>query len=168
MKKWTILLLVGVIALTVVVVPASAQTIRTPYEGSEECGDVITSYAREWFSEDGVYHVRNGLLECTDTLPSEPRVSGDVFLTVNWNFQFIMGRPFGPMWGKIHLENEGGYWEGIWVGEITELEGYSYIDAVMRGYGDYEGLQARATYFKNSPLSSTYQVSGFIMNPGGK
>jgi hypothetical protein len=168
MKKWTILLLVGVMALTVVVVPASAQTIRTDYVGSEECGDVITSDAREWFSEDGVYHVRYGWLECTDTVPSEPRVSGDVFLTVNWNFQFTITHPFGPMWGKIRLENEGGYWEGIWVGEITELEGSSHIYAVMRGYGDYEGLQARATYFKDSPMSSTYQVSGFIMNPGGE
>ncbi len=167
MKKMTFLFLVSLIALAFLVTPVSAKTIKTPYEGSEECGDVITLDAREWFSEDGVYHVRDGWLECTDTVPSETRVSGDVSLTVNWNFQFTMTHPFGPMWGKIHLESEGGYWEGIWVGEITELEGYSYIHAVMRGFGDYEGLQARANYFKDS-LSSTYQISGVIMEPGGK
>jgi hypothetical protein len=168
MKKMTIVCLVSLIALAFLVAPVSAKTIRTPYVGSEECGDVITSDGREWFSEDGVYHVRNGWLECTDTVPDEPRVSGDVFLTVNWNFQFTTTHPYGPMWGKIRLDNEGGYWEGIWVGEITELEGYSYIHAVMRGFGDYEGLQARANYFKDSPLSSTYQISGVIMEPGGK
>jgi len=168
MKKWMILLLVGVIALSIMVKPVAAQTIRTDYEGSEECGDVITSDAREWFSEDGVYHVRNGWLECTDTVPGEPRVSGDVFLTINWNFQFTMTYPFGPMWGTIHLENEGGYWEGIWVGEITELEGYSYIYTVMRGFGNYKGLQARANFFKDSPMSSTYHFTGVIMEPGGK
>jgi len=168
MKKWTFIILVGLIALGVMVKPVSAQTIRTPYEGSEECGDVITSDGREWFSEDGVYHVRKGWLECTDTVPGEPRVSGDVFLTINWNFQFTMTHPYGPMWGTVRLSNDDGYWEGIWVGKITELEGYSYISALMRGYGDYEGLQARANFFKDSPMSSTYQISGVIMDPGGK
>lgn len=168
MKKWMLLILVGVIALTFVVVPVSAKTIRTPYEGSEVCGVVIMSDAREWFSEGGVYHVRNGSLECTDTVPNEPRVSGDVFLTINWNFQFIdLGPPFGPMWGKIRLSNDDGYWEGSWVGKIT-LEGHSNIYAVMHGHGGYEGLQARAYYFKDSPMSSTYQVTGFIMDPGGE
>jgi hypothetical protein len=168
MKKLTIVFLVSLIAMAFLVAPVSAKTIRTPYVGSEECGGVITSDGREWFSEYGVYHVRNGTLECTDTVPDEPRVSGDVFLTINWNFQFTTTHPFGPMWGKIRLVNEGGYWEGIWVGKITELEGDSYIHSVMRGFGGYEGLQARANFFKDSSMSSTYQISGFIMDPGGE
>ena len=167
MKKWTLLILVGVIAMIVLVAPVSAQTIRTDYTGIEECGEVMMSDARVWFSDDGLMHVRNGWIDCTDAV-NDPRIGGEVFVTVNWNFQFTMTHPYGPMWGKIRLDNEGGYWEGSWVGEITELEGYSYIYAVMRGYGEYEGLQARATYFKNSPMSNTYQVSGFIMNPGGE
>ena len=168
MKKLTIVFLVSLIAMAFLVAPVSAKTIRTPYVGSEECGGVITSDGREWFSEYGVYHVRNGTLECTDTVPDEPRVSGDVFLTINWNFQFTTTHPFGPMWGKIRLDNEGGYWEGIWVGKITEHEGDSYIHSVMRGFGGYEGLQARANFFKDSSMSSTYQISGFIMDPGGE
>jgi hypothetical protein len=168
MKKLTIVFLVSLIAMAFLVAPVSAKTIRTPYVGSEECGGVITSDGREWFSEYDVYHVRNGTLECTDTVPDEPRVSGDVFLTINWNFQFTTTHPFGPMWGKIRLVNEGGYWEGIWVGKITELEGDSYIHSVMRGFGGYEGLQARANFFKDSSMSSTYQISGFIMDPGGE
>ncbi len=167
MKKWMLLILVGLIALTVMVVPVTAQTIRTDYTGSEVCGDVIMSDARVWFSDGGLMHVRNGWIGCTDDV-TDPRISGEVFVTVSWNFKFTPQHPYGPMWGKIFLDNDGGYWEGSWVGEITEFEGNSYIYAVMRGYGDYEGLQARANYFKDSPMSSTYQVSGFIMEPGGK
>jgi len=167
MKKLTFVFLVSLIALAFLVAPVSAKTIRTEYTGSEECGDVIMSDARVWFSDGGLMHVRNGGIECTDIVDDD-RITGEVFVTVNWNFKFTPQNPYGPMWGTIRLDNEGGYWEGTWVGEITELEGYSYIYAVMRGFGDYEGLQARATYFKDSPSSSTYQVTGFIMNPGGK
>ena len=163
MKKWMLLLLVGLIALIVMVVPVSAQTTITPVEGEEVCGPVM---GIEFDPFD--LHARNGWMNCTDTIDGEPRLTGDVFLTVNWNFKFFNYHPYGPMWGTVHLENEDGYWEGTWVGEITKLEGESYINSVLRGHGDYEGLQARLSYFKDSPMSSTYQISGFIMDPGGE
>jgi len=162
MKKWTLIILVGLIALSATMVkPVSAQTIRTPYEGEEVCGPVMGIDPLNF-----EMHARNAWSYCTDET-NDPRISGEVFVTINWNFKFIT-YPYGPMWGTIRLSNDGGYWEGSWVGEITKLEGYSYIYAVMRGYGDYAGLQARATYFKDSPLSSTYQVTGIIIDPGGE
>jgi hypothetical protein len=160
MKKWTILLLVGVIALTIVVVPASAKTIRTPVEGQEVCGD-LNDIVFDPFD----LHARDGWMVCTDTFDDD-RLTGEALVMVNWNFKFFNYHPYGPMWGTVHLENQDGYWEGSWVGEITKLEGDSYINSILRGHGAYEGLQARLLYFKES-TSSSYVISGFIMNPGG-
>jgi len=161
MKKWTILVLAVMITLSVRVQPVSAQTIITPVEGDEVCGPVL---GIDPINFD--LHARNAWSYCTDTMYGEPRLTGEAVVTINWNFKFTT-HPYGPMWGTVRLINENGYWEGSWVGEITKLEGYSYINVVSRGYGDYEGLQARLNYFKDSPMSSTYQVSGFIMDPGG-
>lgn len=168
MKKWTLILLVSLIALAFMVMPAAAKTIRTEYEGVEYCGPL--EGAREWISEDGVLHSRGGQSACIDT-GNDARISGDVLITVNYNFQFtdppVM--VYGPMWGEARISNDGGYWQGRWVGERTELEGYSYIQVVMRGYEDYEGLQARVTYIRESPYSGDpYQIHGVIMEPGGK
>jgi len=159
MKKWMLFILVGLTALIVMVVPVSAQTIRTPVEGQEVCGE-LNDIVFDPFD----LHARNGWMNCTDTF-DDNRLSGDAIVTVNWNFKFFNYHPYGPMWGTVHLENENGYWEGTWVGEITKLEGYSYINTILRGHDAYEGLQARLSYFGISP---TYEISGFIMNPGGK
>ena len=159
MKKWMLYILVGLIALTVMVVPVSAQTIRTPVEGEEVCGD-LNDIVFDPFD----LHARNGWMDCTDTY-NDNRLTGYALVTVNWNFKFTT-HPYGPMWGKIRLSNDDGYWEGTWVGEITKLEGYSYIKTVLRGHGDYEGLQARLSYFKGD--FSYYEISGFIMDPGGE
>jgi hypothetical protein len=168
MKKWTLILLVSLMALSFLVVPAAAKAPRTVYEGVGYCGDVED--AREWVSEGGVLHARDGHLACT-TMLSDDRISGEEQLTVNYNFQFAPSPVFiyGPMWGKARVSNQDGYWEGIWVGERTKLEGYSYIRAVLRGYGDYAGLQARVDYIRLSPdPTAPYQVYGVIMEPGGK
>lgn len=167
MKKWTILVLVSVIALIVVVVPADAKTIRTEYEGVSTCGPVIGGQDR--ISKGGVSRLRGGSLACTDVVDDE-RINGDELLTVNYNFKFADPPVFiyGPMWGKARISNENGYWEGSWVGERTKEDGYSYIRAVLRGYGDYEGLQARVDYIRESPdPAAPYQVYGVIMETGG-
>ncbi|MGC9334536.1 MAG: hypothetical protein ACP5JJ_10335, partial [Anaerolineae bacterium] len=107
---------------------------------------------RQWVSEDGVLHIRGGQEAYLDEV-SDARISGDVVVTLNVNFHFadppVM--VYGPMWGTLRIDNDGGYWEGSWVGERTELQGFSYIRAVMHGHGGYEGLQARAEYVRESP-----------------
>jgi len=167
MKKWTLILLVSLMALSFLVVPASAKAPRTVYEGVSTCGPVTD--AQERISKGGVLHARDGHLACT-TVVSDDRISGEEQLTVNYNFKFADPPVFiyGPMWGTIRVSNEGGYWEGSWVGERTELDGYSYIQAMLRGYGDYEGLQARVDYIRENPdPAAPYQVYGVIMEPCG-
>jgi len=167
MKKWTVILLVSVIALIFMVVPAAAATIPTDYSGVSDCGPVTD--AREWISDDGVLHARDGRLTCI-TVVNDNRISGEEQLTVNYNFQFT-GPPvfiYGPMWGTISVVNEGGCWAGSWVGQRTEFDGFTYIKAVLRGYEDYKGLQARVDYIRlTSDPTAPYQVSGVIMEPGG-
>ena len=168
MKKWTVILLSSLIAVAFVIVPAAAATIRTDFSGGSTCGQVME--AREWISDDGVLHARDGLITCT-TVVDDDRYSGEEEVTINYNFQFAPSPVFvyGPMWGKIRVSNEGGFWEGSWVGQRTELQGFSYIQAVLRGFGDYEGLQARVDYIRLSPApTAPYQVHGVIMDPGGK
>jgi len=168
MKKTMLIFLVCLIALTFLVVPAVAKAPRTEYEGVSTCGPVTD--AQEWVSEGGVLHARDGNLVC-DTVVDDDRISGEEQLTVNYNFKFTDPPVFiyGSMWGKIRLSNEDGYWEGSWVGQRTELDGFSYIRVVLHGYEAYEGLQARVDYIRESPdPEAPYQVYGVIMEPGGK
>ena len=66
------------------------------------------------------------------------------------------------------MENDGGYWEGTWTGERTELQGSSYIRAIMRGHGDNEGLQAWASYVRESPdPTAPFVIQGVATEPGG-
>jgi len=72
------------------------------------------------------------------------------------------------MWGTFRIDNADGYWEGPWVGERTE-QGHSIIRAVLHGYGDYEGLQARANYMREDPNpTAQFSVSGVVLDPGGE
>jgi len=167
MKKRLLILIASLLLLTILAGPVAAKTIRSPYEGVEYCGP--PTGGRYWISEDGVMHIRGAQADCIDILDDD-RISGNVLVTINANFQFsdsALGI-YGPMWGTVRISNKGGYWEGTWTGKLTELEGFSYIRSVVFGYGDYEGLQARAKAVRESPNpADPYQIHGVIMDPGG-
>ena len=150
------------------VVPVAAKTIRTEYTGQETCYEMLGG--REWVSDDGVWHFRDGVHPCTD-VTNDNRMTGEMEVIVNLNYKFTDFPVLfcGPMWDKVNLENEGGHWEGTWVGVRTALEGYSIIRVVLRGYGGYEGLQAQASYIRSSPDPTVpYDIVGVIIEPGGK
>jgi hypothetical protein len=156
------------IVLSILAAPVAARTIRTEYEGVENYVGPL-SPGRQWMSEDGVLHIRGGQ-EAYQDVVDDPRLSGDVIVTLNVNFHFadppVM--VYGPMWGTLRLDNDNGYWEGSWVGERTELQGFSYIRAVMHGHGSYEGLQARVSYVRESPdPTAPFVIHGVMMEPGG-
>jgi hypothetical protein len=166
MKKRLTILVAGLIVLSILAAPVAARTIRTPYDGYEYYEGVLDE-GRVWISDEGVLLIR-GWQEAYRDEVSDPRLSGDLVVTINANFQFTeVGEMYGPMWGTTILENDGGTWEGSWVGKRTE-EGYSYIRCVMHGHGAYEGLQARVDYVRENPdTTAPFTVHGVLMDPGG-
>ena len=168
MKKQLFVLVAGLMALSILAAPVQAGTIRTDYEGLEYYVGPLSS-GQQWISEDGVLHIRGGQEAYRDEV-DDPRLCGDTIVTLNANFHLADPPVFvyGRMWGTFRIENEGGYWEGSWVGERTELQGFSYIRGVLRGHGAYEGLQARAEYVRETPdPTASFAVHGTIMEPGG-
>ncbi len=167
MKKGLFILMAGLMVLSTLAAPVAAGMIRSDYEGFEYYVGPL-SPGRQWVSEDGVLHIRGGQ-EAYQDVVGDPRVSGDVVVTLNVNFQFTAPpvMVYGPMWGTFRIDNDDGYWEGSWVGKRTELEGFSYIRGVLHGHGDYEGLQARAEYVRESPdTTAPFVIHGVVMEPG--
>ncbi len=156
------------LVLFVLAAPAAARTTRSEYFGTEYYSGPGAE-GRNWTSQGGVVHARgSGSLYYEDM--DDPRISGDSVVTANYNFK--PAEPpvyvYGPMWGTMRIENDGGYWEGHWVGERTQ-QGFSYIRAVLHGHGDYSGLQARADYVRETPNPfAPFSVHGVIMDPGGE
>jgi len=158
----------SLVVLLVLVAPAAAEATRTEYGGTEYYVDTVAA-GRQWVSEEGVLHIRGGQEAYHDDV-TDARLTGDSLVTLNANFQLVDPPVFvyGRMWGTFRIENDGGYWEGSWVGERTE-QGFSYIRTVLHGHGDYEGLQARAEYARETPdPTAPFSVSGVIKDPGGR
>jgi len=156
------------LVLFVVAAPAAARTTWTEYGGTEYYLGPGAE-GRSWTSQGGVVHTRGSESLYYEDV-DDPHLSGDSVVTANYNFK--QAEPpvyvYGPMWGTMRIENEGGYWEGHWVGERTE-DGSSYISAVLRGHGGYKGLQARAEYARETPNPfAPFSIHGVIMDPGGE
>ena len=142
---------------------AMAQAVRMPYRGlSTYVAD--SDSGRQCVTANRVLHVRNAKQLWVDDV-SDPRIRGDVTLTVNVNFQLaplpVFG--YGPMWGTIRVENAGGSWEGSWVGKRT-AQGHSFVQVALKGKGLYDGLHARADYVRTTPNpTAPFEVSGQIL-----
>jgi hypothetical protein len=154
------------IVLSIAVTPVAARTIRTEYEGVENYVGPL-SPGRQWISDEGVLHIRGGQEAYRDEV-DDPRLCGDALVTLNVNFH-LANPPvmvYGRMWGTFRIDNEDGYWEGSWVGERTELEGFSYIRGILHGHGGFEGLQARVSYVRESPdPTAPFVIHGVVMEP---
>ncbi len=76
-----------------------------------------------------------------ETNMSDERVSGISTVTINYDYY-----PTGTadMWGTTVLTNDGGSWEGEWIGSIHS-DGTHTTYETLRGTGDYAGL--RYSYF---------------------
>lgn len=156
----------ALIVLSIAATPVTAGILRTGYEGLEHYVGPL-SPGRQWISEDGVLHIRGGQEAYRDEVDDQ-RLCGDAVVTLNVNFHFASPpvMVYGPMWGTFRIDNDGGYWEGSWVGERTELEGFSYIRGILRGHGGYEGLQARVSYVRESPdPTAPFVIHGVVMEP---
>ena len=72
---------------------------------------------------------------------SDERVSGTSTVTVNYD---MYPTGIADMWGTMVVTNDGGTWEGEWVGSIHS-DGAHTTYGTLTGAGDYAGL--RYTYF---------------------
>jgi hypothetical protein len=102
------------------------------------------------FDPDGITsHERGGSISCTDDA-NDPRVSGR--LTGTWDADGWDPEPApAPAapgsfveWGTMHLENEGGAWEGSFSGVYTSETG-DMLTVWFTGTGGYGGL----SYFQH-------------------
>jgi len=142
------------LAIAAILVPgawrsATAQAV-TPYQG-------LSTFVRDadpgqqWITGDRILHIRNSRQIWFDDA-NDPRIRGDVTLTINVNFHLAPLPVFGhgPMWGTVRIENAGGSWVGSWVGKRT-TQGHSFVRTVLKGEGGYDGLRARADYARRAP-----------------
>jgi hypothetical protein len=163
---WPMLFLVTALAL-LTAVPAVAHVVKTSFTGTDvwvEDSDPGTEIAPP---DGGQSKVRGALSRFTLEV-SDPRVSGDNTVTVNWNFKLVDPPVYvtGLMWGTFRITNAGGYWKGVWAG-YRDKRGYSYIDYVGTGGADYAGLKLRLHIERLDPDPTTLEtVTGYILERG--
>lgn len=68
---------------------------------------------------------------------SDERVSGTEEVTINYD---MYPTGLADMWGTTVYTNDGGTWEGEWVGSIHG-DGTHTVYQVLTGTGDYAGLR---------------------------
>ena len=174
--RLSVLVLALLAMLLVLVGPAAAQGTRTEFKVRETwVYDDPNVPSRGWVTADKVYHARGGASHYwIDAFPGEedladPRVFGDEIITGNLNMKLVDDPciwAYGPMSGTFLITNEGGTWEGTWVG-WRDKRGYSYIEYVGSGRGGYAGLKIRVHDERLDPDPTTdYHWTGYILDPG--
>jgi hypothetical protein len=166
--RLSVLVLALMAMLLVLAGPVAAKATKTEFTATENWVE-DTSPGREWYTgpNNEIDHVRGsqGLFSVT---ASDPRVSGDEIITVNYDMKVVPAPVYitGPMWGTFRITNGGGTWKGTWVG-WRDQRGFSYIEYVGSGGGGYAGLHIRVHDRRLNPDPTTpYSWTGYILDPG--
>ena len=72
-----------------------------------------------------------------EVVMSDERVSGTATITINYD---LYPTGLADMWGTTVIANDGGTWEGEWIGSIHG-DGTHTAYETATGTGDYAGLQ---------------------------
>jgi hypothetical protein len=108
-------------------VVGTSTLVRADADSTEtQVGDVVQARDSVWVYE---------------TSMSDERVSGTSSVTINYDY-YSTG--IADMWGTTVITNDGGTWEGEWIGSIRS-DGAHLTFETLTGTGDYAGL--RYTYF---------------------
>lgn len=143
---------------------AAASANRTLFTATLE----RTSWSPDfrWWLSGPNWHLREFSMLATLTA-TDPRISGTMAATVAANYKPSPGF-MAQGNGQIRIENSAGYWKGTMVldraADGTENHFYT-----LRGYGDYDGLQARM-WGRNLDPDADIERAGFegvIFDPGG-
>ena len=155
MKYSALYPIVAGLALSAMLLPATALAEKkTPFEATETDAPWNFNF---FLGSDGNLHVFDGKATF-DMASDEPRVAGTGWYTIYLNMNPTTGA--STLWGKFHLENEDGEWDGCYTG--TD-KGFT---ATCVGSGDYEGLVSRWVWTPNNDGNGLYHWKGYIVENG--
>ncbi len=98
---------------------------------------------------------------------TDPRVTGKTFWYVN---ELLNEDGNGKYWGSAELivDNNGGKWEIIWAGQLTNGGTVANATAFGTGVeGDVKGLTAKWDYKLDLAVGFFYKTKGFIIENNG-
>ena len=163
MKKKLFTAFACLVMVSIMVIPAVAETPWTAFEGTLSFVEPLPG-GEEWYSKDFTKVYARNIKERYTMDVDDPRLDGVATLTANFSFH-ITDFPvfvYGPIWGSVYLENEGGYWEGRVAGERTK-EGFNDLSAVLHGHGGYEGMHAKVDFWRGTTdLYGDFVVKGEV------
>ena len=166
-RKWILIVLLAITAILAVAWPVAAKATKTNFTASETWVE-DTSPGKEWYTaDDKIYHVRDGQ-SLYAVVADDPRLSGEEIITVNLNMKVVDSPVYitGPMWGTFRITNEGGEWVGTWWG-VRDERGFSFIEYVGSGEGEYAGLHLRVHNERLDPdWTLPHTWTGYILDPG--
>lgn len=151
----------GLLSLILVAQPAIGQS-RIYYTATDQTTALMSPGTINF--PDGNVHIRGAVVQ---TRVTSSLFSGTMIVTLNanWNSKFC-----GPIWGTFVLTlDNGGVWEGTWVGKrALAAEGWS-ASLVAEGYGTGPGIEGMhmketETAVSTTPIPFPYtgSVSGYI------
>lgn len=165
LSKILIVLLVLSSVLTIAASPNDHRIKFTPFSGT---GSFVENADPGTIKNVGRIVIGKGMVNYeTAIIPDEPRVAGLSRVTVNFVYKPYPPSdlpPFlgtGPVWGSIHLQNDGGEWD-------IQFSGHQYdgcktvIHGQGSGEGGYKGLKA-VWEWQSTNCMFTSSVSGYII-----
>jgi len=168
MKTRISLLIATVSVLLSLVGTASAAPSITEFTASDNFVGTLDP-GIETFPGDNNYHIRGLVQKFMFTASSDPRISGEIVVVINANFQFMPPPVLasGPMWGTFRISNASGYWEGTWSGSRKE-NGFSYFHLVGHGGDGYGSLEIKMDGERLTPDPTQPETYvGLIIETGG-
>lgn len=131
------------------VLPASAKVVKTPYTSNATMCDILFDEATFWVAGD-IEHARN-IKNIQYIHSADARMIGYQSATLNWNYNTKTGS--GVIWGAYTTNVEGvGTWKGTVTGKMNEYRLVSEGKGVGKGYGDLDGLLAKATFYEDTVI----------------
>jgi hypothetical protein len=169
MKKNIVFAILALVLLIVLLVaaPAMAKAVKTSFSGEESMAGPPLDPGTATFP-GGNFHMR-GLTAVYNDVTDDPRVTGQNTIVANWNFRPAPPPVIwtGPMWGTLHIENNGGAWDGTWTG-MRDQNGNSIIKGVAHGSDQYAGMKGHWTFTRLTPdPTAPFDISGWILDPPG-
>ncbi len=137
------------------------ETAKIPFTATEWA----TIQSVETGFTDGTTLFITGITSSTVDLASDSRVSGNG-TAVTAGAVLDLATMTGQLWGRIHIENPRGQWDGYWQATRTLEDGHTLllITGTAAGSGDYDGFAAYWSWKAVDPdLGNPSVGTGYIV-----